>query len=226
MIILHGGTNDAWDNAPVGEMTEGFGKSDTYNVNTFAGGLEQIFAYIKEHNPDAMIGYVINFKFINANKGATYKYRDENGKTQTVYRLNYMADYVEMTKKICDKWGVKYVDLYSIDELTEKLHPTSKGTYSTEFLSDFIHPTSAGYDIIYPYIEAFMIDMVTPDPEPVPDPDPVVTEPVEVPESTPVTEPVDDKKNGGCKSFTVGAGATVILISLAGATLFTKKKRD
>ena len=223
MIILHGGTNDAWDNAPVGKMTEGFGASNTYDVTTFAGGLEQIFAYIREQNPDAMVGYVINFKFINASKGATVSIPNGDKKPTMGYRLNNMEDYVEMTKKICDKWGVPYVDLYSIDELTTALHPESKGTYSNVYLSDFIHPTSAGYDIIYPYIEEFMIDMVTPDVEP--EPDPTVTEPVETPVETPVTDKTNDKKEGGCKSFTVSFGATVAVICLAGATLFTKKRK-
>ena len=227
MIILHGGTNDAWDGAPVGTMTEGFGASDSYDVSTFAGGLEQIFAYIREKNPDAIVGYVINFKFINANKGKVIKYKDDAGKTHSVYLLNKMDEYVEMTKKICDKWGVKYVDLFSDDELTAKLHPSTttadgKTVYQNTYLSDYIHPTSAGYDIIYPYIEEFMIDLVTPDPDPVPDPE-VTTDAPEV--TAPVTQHVNKKENGGCKSFGGTSVALISVIALAGATVISKKKR-
>ena len=228
MIILHGGTNDAWDGARIGTMTEGFGASDSYDVSTFAGGLEQLFAYIREKNPDAIVGYVINFKFVNANKGAVTKYKDEDGKTHTVYLLNKMDEYVEMTKKICDKWGVAYLDLFSNDELTEKLHPTTttadgKVVYDATYLSDFIHPTSAGYDIIYPYIEEFMIDLVTPDPEPEPEPEVTTTPEPQV--TTPVTEPVKEEKKGGCKSFGGASVALISVISLAGAAVVGKKRR-
>ena len=226
MLILHGGTNDAWDNAPVGTMTEGFGASDTYDVTTFAGGLEQLFAVIREKNPDAIVGYIINFKFINANKGATIKTKDENGVTKTVFRLNDMGDYVEMTKKICDKWGVPYLDLYSDDELTAKLHPSTtsesgKVNHLTTYLSDYIHPTCEGYNIIYPYVEEFLIDLVTPDPVVT---EPVETEPVTEPVTTPVTTPVADNK-GGCKSFASASVALVSVVCLAGASVLAKKKR-
>lgn len=225
MIILHGGTNDAWDGARVGEMTEGFepSTSDVYDVTTFAGGLEQIFAYLREKKPDATLGYIINFKFVNANKGVQKQIPNPNGgKPFTVYILNNMEEYVEMTKQICDKWGVEYLDLYSDDELTNKLHPKNdKGQYDTTYVYDFIHPSSAGYDILYPYVEEFLIDLITPDPvvtEPITDP--VVTDPV----TEPVTEPADTKKDGGCKSTAVSTVAVIAVISLAGATLFAKKK--
>lgn len=224
MVILHGGTNDAWDGAPIGTMTEGFGPSDSYDVNTFAGGLEQALAYVKEKKPNAIVGYIINFKFVNANKGATTQIPNPNGgKPTTAYLLNNMDEYVEMTKKICDKWGVPYLDLHGDDELTAKLHPKdSKGQYMTTYVHDFIHPSPAGYDIIYPYIEEFMIDLVTPDPV-VTDP---VTDPVTEPVTEPVTDPVDTKKDGGCKSTAVGTVALISVITLAGATVFSKKNKD
>lgn len=224
MIILHGGTNDAWDGAPVGTMTEGFGASDSYDVTTFAGGLEQLFAYIKENNPDATVGYIINFKFTRARKGATGKYTDEDGKVKSGYLLDHMNDYVRMTKQVCDKWGVRYLDLFSDDELTDKLHPYTVDyagkTYQTTYLYDFIHPSSEGYNIIYPYIEDFMIKLVTPGAFDTTVP---VTEPVTEPVTTPVTEPAD-KKEGGCKSFAGASVALASVISLAGACVLRKKK--
>jgi len=224
MIILHGGTNDAWDGAPIGTMTEGFGPSDSYDVKTFAGGLEQVLAYVKEKKPDAFVGYVINFKFVNARSGVTTQIPNPNGgKPTSGYLLNNMDEYVEMTKKICDKWGVPYLDLHGDDELTAKLHPKdSKGQYMTTYVHDFIHPSPAGYDIIYPYIEEFMIDLVTEDPEP-----PVtdqVTDPVDPPVTDPVTDPDEKDTKGGCKSFATGAVSLIAIVSLAGATLFAKKK--
>ena len=225
MILLHGGTNDAWDGAKIGTMTEGFAASDSgaYDVTTFAGGLEQVLAYVKEKKPNAIVGYIINFKFVNANRGATMQKQNPNGgKPFTVYILDNMEEYVEMTKKICDKWGVPYLDLHGDDELTAKLHPKDeKGNYLSTYVHDFIHPSSAGYDILYPYIEDFMIELVSPASE---ETEPPVTEPVETPVTDPVTEPVESKKEGGCKSFAPGAVSLVALVSLAGATLVAKKK--
>ncbi|MBR7165535.1 MAG: hypothetical protein IKD18_04570 [Clostridia bacterium] len=45
----------------------------------------------------AKIGYLINFQLPAANKGY----------------LSDMMDYVEMTKKICNKWGISYFDMYT-----------------------------------------------------------------------------------------------------------------
>ncbi|MBO5416793.1 MAG: hypothetical protein J6A83_09215 [Clostridia bacterium] len=228
MIILHGGTNDAWDNAPVGEMTgeDEFENSNFYNPRTFAGGLEQMFAFIEETNPDAVVGYIINFKFVNATNGVQVDIPDGNGGTKKVYRLNHMEDYVEMTKKICDKWGVPYLDLYSNDELTNKLYPMNGGTYSNAYVPDFVHPNTAGYDIIYPYIEEFMIDILeasqvteatttlatTPAPTP-----------TTVPETT--AEETAETKPGGCGAVMGSASVAVFTALGATAILATKKRK-
>lgn len=45
-MILQGGTNDGWDNAPVGEMTAA-DKKTGFDPSTFAGGLETLFSYAK-----------------------------------------------------------------------------------------------------------------------------------------------------------------------------------
>lgn len=226
MIILHGGTNDAWDNVGVGKMTEDFQSSKRYTGNTFASGLEKLFALIRERNPDAVVGYIINFKFINAQKGASSTYKDENGKTVTGSRLNNMADYVEMTKQICDKWGVKYLDLYSNDELTEKLHPyttdaNGKKTYKTTYLSDFIHPTSLGYNVIYPYIEEYMLELWAQ--KLASETTTAETTVAPIPETTPVITVGEEKKQGGCKS---SAGTALFsAITLAGACVVLRKKK-
>jgi lysophospholipase L1-like esterase len=209
-VVLEGGVNDAWDKIAVGEVSPGTAEETDINAldrSTMAGGMEHLLYNAKKLYPEATIIFVFNFKLRAGAPGNCGK----------------MDDYIAEQKKICDKWGVPYVDLYSMDELTTALHPESKGTYSNVYLSDFIHPTSAGYDIIYPYIEEFMIDMVTPDVEP--EPDPTVTEPIETPVETPVTDKTDDKKEGGCKSFTVSLGATVAVVSLAAVTVLSKKRR-
>lgn len=157
MIILHGGTNDAWGAAPLGRMSDKISSYQSYNPITFAGGLERTFAYVREVNPDAVVGYIINFKFLNASNGATITVDG-----QTEYLLNHMDEYVDMTKQICEKWGIPYLDLYSDDALTAKLHPLDvTGRYSTKYLFDFIHPSPEGYDLLAPYVEKFMVDLIT-----------------------------------------------------------------
>lgn len=139
-VILHGSTNDAWDSAPVGSMTA----DDCFDVSkfktsTFAGGLEELFYYAKQYYPDAKIGYIINFRFNpNINAG----------------RLNDMTEYIEVSKKICEKWEIPYVDL-STDEIYNKMQP---GT-PKNFADTHIHPNSYGYDILYPYVANFMAGM-------------------------------------------------------------------
>ncbi len=227
MIILHGGTNDAWSGAPVGRMTEPdeFDSSDSYETGTFAGGLEQIFAYIRENNPDAVVGYIINFKFIASTNGVQVQIPDGNGGTITDYQLRHMEKYVETTKEICDKWEIPYLDLYSDDELTNKLHPVSGNGYATTYLSDFVHPNTAGYDLLAPYIEEFMIDILAASQE-----TEAVTTVATAPATAPTTVPettvpeTAETKPGGCGAF-MGSSAVVIVSAIGvGAALLRKRK--
>jgi lysophospholipase L1-like esterase len=207
-VLLEGGVNDAWDVCPVGTMVEASPEEtdiSALDLSTFAGGLEQLLYQVKKQYPNAKIGYIICFKL-----------------DHPAGKLKDMSEYVEMTKKICDKWGVPYLDLHGNDELTAKLHPKkANGQYDSTYVHDFVHPSALGYDILYPYVEEFLIDLVTPDPEP----EPEVTEPVETPVETPVTEKTEKEKEGGCKGFTASLGATVAVISLAAVAVLSKKKK-
>ena len=139
IYILHGGTNDAWDSASEGIYNiNDF--SGNYDETTFAGGLEEEIYTIKNKYPNAIFGYIINFKFTNTGFGG---------------KLMAMDGYVDMTKKICDKWGIPYLDLYSNTELLAKLQPETR-----TYLSDGVHPTTAGYEVITPYIEAWIKELV------------------------------------------------------------------
>ena len=137
-VIMHGPTNDAWDLVTVGELTDSLDVAD-YNVDTYAGALEELFYYARKYFPDARLGYIINFRFSSSlNNG-----------------LSDMSAYVEMAKMVCGKWSVPYLDLYNNEELTVAL---KVGTQV--YLPDDIHPNAAGYDIITPYIETWMLDVV------------------------------------------------------------------
>lgn len=132
-VIMHGGVNDAWDSAPVGGMAEGF--DGPFDYTTFAGGLEDLFQYVKETYPNSQLGFIINFQLPKATYG----------------RLSDMTEYVDMTIKICKKWKIPYLDLYNNEAINEEL----KGT-TTAYLHDYIHPNKDGYDIITPYVEDWL----------------------------------------------------------------------
>ena len=139
-VILEGGVNDAWDSCPVGTMVEASAEEtdiSSLDLSTFAGGLEQLLYQVKKQYPKAKIGYIICFKM-----GVNYG------------RLGDMTEYVEMTKKICDKWGVPYLNLYE------------DKAFNTKFLIklkknavDGCHPNENGYDLLAPVIAEFMAEI-------------------------------------------------------------------
>ena len=139
-VILEGGVNDAWDSCKVGAMVEASPEETdigSLDLSTFAGGLEQLLYQTKKQFPNAKIGYIICFKM-----GVSYG------------RLGNMTEYVEMTKKICDKWGVAYLNLHDDVEFNKTFDIKSK-TNSP----DGIHPNANGYDLLYPIIAQFMADL-------------------------------------------------------------------
>ncbi len=136
-VILHGGVNDAWDNAPVGVMTEGF--DGPFDESTYAGGLEATIKYAKETFEESTVAYILNFSLPKAKWG----------------RISDMSEYFDLAKQICDKWEVPYLDLYSDDDFNNKV----LCTYSTVYVPDTVHPNSMGYDLIAPVINDWMKEL-------------------------------------------------------------------
>ncbi|MBR4279251.1 MAG: SGNH/GDSL hydrolase family protein [Clostridia bacterium] len=132
--IIEGGCNDAWDSIPVGAMTESL--DSPFDLNTFAGGLENTFKYAKENFKGATFGYILTFRMPASQFG----------------RMSDMSEYFALSKKICDKWEIPYLDLYFDDNLNKYL---LKG-HTTECLPDTVHPNSKGYNILTPYIANWM----------------------------------------------------------------------
>lgn len=133
-LILQGGCNDAWDNTPVGAMTEDF--NGPFDLNTFAGGLESTFKYAKEHFEGSVFGYIVTFQMPASPYG----------------RMSDMSEYFALSKKICEKWGIPYLDLFFDENLNKYLLKS----HTTECLPDTVHPNSAGYNVITPYISSWM----------------------------------------------------------------------
>lgn len=192
-VIMHGGVNDAWDSAPVGVMTEGFDAE--YDVTTFAGGLEETIRFAKETYTNAKFGYIINFRQPLA----------------TAYgRLSDMSEYVEMTKQICDKWGVVYLDLYNDENLNNNLLKTN----TRQFVPDAVHPNTAGYEIISPIINEWM--KTIPDEE----------IPEESSEDAPVESEIveDEKRKGGADWIIYTVCGVVVVAAIAVLAINLKKK--
>lgn len=134
-VILHGGVNDAWDSYPVGEMSDSFDPAD-FDLSTYAGGLEElIYNAIKYYGKTSAIGYLMNFKAPGCSTG----------------NISDMSAYFAVGKQICEKWGIAYYDMYNSEEISEALKVTTN-----TYLPDYIHLNAAGYDIIAPYIGAWM----------------------------------------------------------------------
>lgn len=133
-LIIEGGANDAWDNAPVGVMTEGF--DGPFDRDSFAGGLEATFAYAKEHFASSKLGFIVTFQMPSAQFG----------------RMSDMSEYFALSKQICDKWGIPYLDLYFDEDFNKNVLKSA----TNENLPDFIHPNSSGYNILSPIIENWM----------------------------------------------------------------------
>ena len=132
--IIEGGGNDAWDSAPVGEMTEGF--DGPFDMNTFAGGLEATFKYARDNYKGSIFGFIVTFQMPAAQFG----------------RMSDMSEYFALSKKICDKWGIPYLDLYFDENLNKYLLKS----HTNECLPDTVHPNSKGYNILTPYISNWM----------------------------------------------------------------------
>ncbi len=132
-VIMHGGTNDGWDSAPVGQISSSTNPED-FDTSTFAGGLEELFYYAKQWFPNSTLGYIINFK-LNSSTG----------------RMSDMSEYYTVAKAICKKWSIPYLDLYFNDAISNLLQ------YKTnKYLPDGIHPNSAGYQLLTPHVGEFI----------------------------------------------------------------------
>lgn len=142
-VILQGGVNDAWGDvatgkyAPWGEMTDSFDCKD-FDVDTYAGALEELFYYTFLYNPDAKVGYIYTFATPTSGLGHT----------------GDMEPYYAVADKICAKWGVQVLDLYHDRYVSNSMLEVKSAP--NKYLQDALHPTALGYDRLAPYIGDWM----------------------------------------------------------------------
>lgn len=110
-VIMHGLFNDASEKVAVGEV-KGPGAFDpeTADVTKYAPALEKLFYQARLQNPDAILGFIVNFH---------------------TDRAVDQAPYVEAAIEACKAWGIPYLDLYNRPgfsvEFDDGLHPSSAG---------------------------------------------------------------------------------------------------
>ncbi len=132
-VIMEGGTNDAWDSAQVGVVSNSYDPKD-FDITTFAGGLEELFYNAYQRFPGARFGFIITYKMpLATDKG----------------NVAYMEPIANISIDICKKWNVAYLDLYHDDYVNNILLEVD----TLNYLIDTVHPSVAAYDRLSPYIE-------------------------------------------------------------------------
>ena len=125
-ILLEGGVNDAWNNAPVGTLTDGFAAA--YDKTTMTGALEKLLEYLAKNYSDKRVAYVFPHGGMFAGSENWYK----------TYKPAILA--------VLEKWGVPYVDIAAS---TPPMGEHGISGVSNKYTSDGTHPNKAGYERFY-----------------------------------------------------------------------------
>lgn len=125
-IVLEGGVNDASLNIPLGEITSDY--ISTLDDTTYCGAFESMLKQALGKYPGKKIGYIMVHKM---EKNFDSRYED---------------NHYQMSKKICEKWGIPYLDL-NIECPPLNYIPSLKATYTKD--GDGWHPNELGYKKYY-----------------------------------------------------------------------------
>lgn len=139
-VLLEGGVNDVIYETPVGEISDAK-NIDSFDRDTFIGGLEAYLYTVTSRWPNAKIGYIITYYTKDySERGLTYAYE--------TYK-----DYYDNIKLVLNKWNIEYLDLFD-DEFSEILMVDTN-----KYLPDKLHLNRAGHELITPYIYEWMRDL-------------------------------------------------------------------
>lgn len=125
-ILLEGGVNDAWNNAAVGTLTEGF---TTYDETTMTGALEKMLDYLTTNYSAKRVAYVFPHGGMFSSTG-----------------FGWYKTYKPAILAALKKWGVPYVD---IAETTPPMGGSGISALGDKYTSDGTHPNKAGYERFY-----------------------------------------------------------------------------
>ena len=130
-ICFQGATNDAFRGAEVGEMLAEDDFTTELSTSTFAGAFEMACRLLRVNVPQAKLLYLVNLK---------------------IPRNKNLKNYVEMAKKICNKYSIQYLDLWNNSGLNPAIQSINDKYYSIDSSiskehGDQTHPTAEGYKI-------------------------------------------------------------------------------
>ena len=130
-ICFQGATNDAFRGAEIGEMLAEDDFTTELSTSTFAGAFEMACRLLRTQVPSAKLLYLVNLK---------------------IPRSRNLKNYVEMAKKICNKYSIQYLDLWNNSGLNPAIQCINDKYYSIDPLisaehGDQTHPTAEGYKI-------------------------------------------------------------------------------
>lgn len=203
-IVMQGVANDASQDTPIGTLSEGFDAE--LDESTVAGGIEGLFREAKRRYPNATLGFIITYPLPLLSSGA---YPD-------------IDEYVDLLIAACEKWEIPYLDLYHDKEFYNDVLKVNSNVY----LFDGVHPNGAGYDLIYPEVEAFMEELLeirypsvekpSLDAEPVESTAPALTDETATTDAPSDNEPSDDAPSGCASSLSL---MPCLALPLIGAVL-------
>ena len=130
-ICFQGATNDAFRGFPIGEMLDENDFTTEGNTSTFAGAFEMACRLLRTQVPGAKLLYLANIK---------------------IPRSRNLVNYVNMAKRICDKYSIKYLDLWNDSGMCPAIQSfNDKYYYIDSSVSaehgDQTHPTIEGYKV-------------------------------------------------------------------------------
>jgi len=143
-IIIQMSSNDYSLTVPMGDMLGTF-TTTAFDDTTFAGALENTFLQAQLKYPAKKIGLIIPFKVYG---------------TFQVLDRNRFETYIDMAKKICVKWSVPYLDLYSASPLNFGIKAIrDQFSLLSGSDGDGTHPNEAGYRALTPVIANWMMTL-------------------------------------------------------------------
>ena len=130
-ICFQGATNDAFRGAELGEMLSEDDFTTELSTSTFSGAFEMACRFLRVNVPQAKLLYLVNLK---------------------IPRNKNLKNYVEMAKKICNKYSIQYLDLWNNSGLNPAIEIINDKYYSIDSSiskehGDQTHPTAEGYKI-------------------------------------------------------------------------------
>ena len=130
-ICFQGATNDAFRGVPLGEMLDEDDFTTEVSTATFAGAFEMSCRLLRTQVPGAKLLYLTNIK---------------------IPRNKNLGKYVNIAKQICNKYSIKYLDLWNDSGMCSGIQSFNDKYYSIDSSvsmehGDETHPTAEGYKV-------------------------------------------------------------------------------